>query len=473
VRKELLIILGVTVSVRILLALPALSDNDRVYAVADAVGYERLAVNLLERGVFSQSPGPPYQPELLRTPMYPLFISAVYRVGGAEPRSVVALQIALSALIGLLVYTLSKRAGNRIAFPAALLCGLSPNMGFYAAMLLSEVVFTCILLTGIISLLAGLDTNSLAKISLSGLLIGLSALTRPISLYFPCFVVILVLWIWRKNLRRGLLLVSVFSGVYLATLSPWLARNVRVSDRLIVTTAGELNLFHYHAAMVKAVREGTDVDEARRRLGLEAIKRAENMEIDPLLEAQISSVWAKVAREQLAESPFTYLKLHGLGFASSHLLPLPMNPLIAYFAPSGETPALRRSVMQDVLSFLSAGKLPEAVKLVWRERIEQVPRGTLLVYIAAVVFHLGLLVGVFLFFFCPTSPSARLRHAPILLLSILYFTLVPGPLSGPRFRAPVEPLVAIVAVFGYQKKLKKGQSYKPSSVSRRDRDGDH
>lgn len=214
--------------------------------------------------------------------------------------------------------------------------------------------------------------------------------------------------------------------------------------------------------MVKAVREGIEVDDAREELRLEAIRKAAELGLDPFEEAQISLARSRVALEYLKESPIIYLKLHGLGFISSLLLPLPMNPLISYFA-SGENLSLRRSVMQDGFSLLSAGKPVQAIRLVWQERIEKVPLGALIVYIFAGVFQFGLLAGV-LFFFA-TSPR-RVKYFWILLLPILYFTLIAGPLAGPRFRAPVEPLLVIIATFGFYKKLRKRQTYKPSSVSR-------
>ena len=73
-KRDLLIALVVAALMRILFAIPSFVDKSRVYSVADATGYELLAVNLLEHGTLSLSESPPYEPDALRTPLYPLFI---------------------------------------------------------------------------------------------------------------------------------------------------------------------------------------------------------------------------------------------------------------------------------------------------------------------------------------------------------------------------------------------------------------
>jgi len=204
------------------------------------------------------------------------------------------------------------------------------------------------------------------------------------------------------------------------------------------TRAGELNIFYYHGAMVKAAHEGVDVDDARRELEFEAIQKAKKSGVPLSHEARVSSTRRQIAVRYLRDFPLIYVGLHAAGFLSSYLLPVPLNPLISYFTPVSERPQLRRSVTQDALASLTSGKLIEATKLVWNERIRKIP---------------------------PDSS--------VLLLSIVYFTAIPGPLAGPRFRAPIEPLLIMIASYGFHRKLRKGQVYKPSSVSRLSRDGDH
>lgn len=209
-KKKMLIILGVAASVRILFSIPSFMDKNRVYSIADAAGYELLAVNLLEHKVFSLSENPPYQPDLLRTPLYPLCISGIYSIFGHRPRIIIILQMSISALTALLVYVIGRKIYPRIAFPGAILFGLSLNSAFYSTMLLTEVLFTFLLIAGIFLLVRSLDSDSPLTTLFSGFLFGLSTLTRPIGLYFPLIMSIPILWTFRRKLRKGASLLTIF-----------------------------------------------------------------------------------------------------------------------------------------------------------------------------------------------------------------------------------------------------------------------
>ncbi len=52
-------------------------------------GYHWLAVNLLERGVFSMNTEPPYRAGNVRAPLYPLFVAGWYAIDGPLPELIV------------------------------------------------------------------------------------------------------------------------------------------------------------------------------------------------------------------------------------------------------------------------------------------------------------------------------------------------------------------------------------------------
>ena len=95
--------------------------------VGDTPTYLGPAQQLLEHGRFD-SGSPPGQPEFLRTPGYPTFIAAVYRVFGENDNTAVLLvQVVLSALTVLLAYLLAARMWSKpIGLLAALLVALDP-----------------------------------------------------------------------------------------------------------------------------------------------------------------------------------------------------------------------------------------------------------------------------------------------------------------------------------------------------------
>jgi len=59
------------------------------FAHVNAQGYHWLAVNLLERGVFSMNTEPPYRADNVRAPLYPLFVAGWYAIDGPLPELIV------------------------------------------------------------------------------------------------------------------------------------------------------------------------------------------------------------------------------------------------------------------------------------------------------------------------------------------------------------------------------------------------
>src|SRR5260370_15862238 len=64
----------------------------------DGPGYHQIAVNLLQRHIFSAAQIPPYEPTTFRTPGYPLFLAAIYAFTN---QSIWAVRIAQLALLWL------------------------------------------------------------------------------------------------------------------------------------------------------------------------------------------------------------------------------------------------------------------------------------------------------------------------------------------------------------------------------------
>jgi hypothetical protein len=46
----------------------------------DAREYYQIAINLVQRNAFSRSKEPPFEPDSLRTPVYPLFLAATLKI---------------------------------------------------------------------------------------------------------------------------------------------------------------------------------------------------------------------------------------------------------------------------------------------------------------------------------------------------------------------------------------------------------
>jgi hypothetical protein len=197
---------------------------------ADAADYLRLAQGLRAGSGYVDAAG---HPTAFRPPLYPLMLSLT----GPDARVAVALQSALGAANCLLAVALVSRwLPGPAPWLAGLLLAIDPVHASASSRLLSEILYQTLFL---LSLLALDEGRSPRRALLSGLLSGLSLLSRSAAL--PVLLVMLIVWAWHSGLRpkAGALFLA---GVGLAV-SPWLARNALVMGAPVLTTQGGITLY--------------------------------------------------------------------------------------------------------------------------------------------------------------------------------------------------------------------------------------
>jgi hypothetical protein len=251
--------------------------RDVPISIGDEKEYHALAVNLALRGEFAFVPGVPTS---IRPPLYPALVAAIYRVCGVGNVPAVRLaQAGLSLVTVLLAYRLGVEVyGRRVGLWAAALVGFYPSLLGYNLLLLTEVLFTALLLAACLALARALRIGSLAWLGLGGVLLGLGALTRSVLWPFPVALGALLLAAWdgskktrdtrhetpdtvripedheppgrqghphrTKEIRltsrvwclvsrvffERLLAVAVLLAAFIATIAPWSVRNTRLQE---------------------------------------------------------------------------------------------------------------------------------------------------------------------------------------------------------------------------------------------------
>ncbi|MDR1463616.1 MAG: glycosyltransferase family 39 protein [Azoarcus sp.] len=196
---------------------------------ADARIYYFTALNLKYWGVFSQAfpsrvapePGafaPPALPyALVPFAEFPPTERMLFRFN--------SYQALLSTLTILSAYTLFRLlAGSAVALGAALLTALAPHLVVMTTYLLTETQFTFLLTSGMLALALGMRRTNPGWAILGGFLLGLSALTRSTTEYFPVFMAPFLFWTMgtRSFLRIGLPAI----GAALIMIVAWKIRNL-------------------------------------------------------------------------------------------------------------------------------------------------------------------------------------------------------------------------------------------------------
>jgi len=247
----------------------------------DSIHYYTIAHNVAERHTYSDING---KPDVYWAPGYPLFLSAIYMLFGANDSTVRIIQAILSALIVLFVYYICVKVFNeRIAVIAAAISCIHPGLIGYSGIFLPQLL-SAFLLVFFIFLLVEVKMNMIAM-PILGLIAGYAVLARAeLLLFFPCLLALSVYWPERK--RGGFKLALVFLIIMILVVSIWSVRNFRVFGRVIpvsvhlgdtlwISSWKEEWLEWQHKEPSLSLRKGKDAVEVSRayfKAGIENIK---------------------------------------------------------------------------------------------------------------------------------------------------------------------------------------------------------
>ncbi|MBN1889951.1 MAG: glycosyltransferase family 39 protein [Thermoflexales bacterium] len=451
-------------------------------ANVDAQGYHWLAVNLIERGVYSMNTEPPYRSDNIRAPLYPLFVAGWYSIAGPEPRLVALAQAALDAVTVGLAFCLGKRiAGRRVGWVTALLYALTPAAWRFCNELLTEILFGLLLTASLWMFARYILGGKLLDAAGCGLLSGASILCKPNVQFLPIVLVgILVRGLVLKKTGhggfrklqglahiswwRGALLIAAIIGLMLG---PWVVRNKLVFGQWFYTRTFDDNLAHVSAVATLARAGGESVAPWTPRwesLYDEVIARAAaRYSWTSSDESALSTRERDRRLQQITTVALDIIRAHPLDFIASHTSSwlwsfLPQDHKFWYTLISGQAwealPA-EGDALGRALSAVEAGDGGAAAGILVRERLLALPPLALALWAG---WGLSYLLTALLF----AAGTWRLRPrvlALVLLATIFYVTFLPGPISAIRFRLPVLPAIWLLAVSGARLDASPGQGY--------------
>lgn len=199
-------------------------------------------------------------PTSFRAPLYPAFLALVYFVNGINSSRFFTARLAQAIFLGAplapLTYFTAKKLfpplftsgswglrSERSARIAAWIIACYPMLLIYPLGLGTENPFFLLLLMSFFFLLSSIEKPTSTRFLLSGLFLGLTALTRSVILPFVGLAILWAWWIVRQ--RRGAVLVALAFAV---TIAPWVIRNSLLHHRLtgIETSLGYNLYLGYH-----------------------------------------------------------------------------------------------------------------------------------------------------------------------------------------------------------------------------------
>ncbi|MFM7231833.1 MAG: ArnT family glycosyltransferase [bacterium] len=235
---ETLGLLGVALALR--LAFVFAVHGPDAQPSSDGITYDALAWNIARGMGFSLETEGGFYPTA-KAPLLPWLLSLVYQVTGHVHFAALVMQCVLGALVPVLVRALGRSLfGPGVGRIAAWLSVVHPLLVFFSGYLLTESLFTVMLLGGLLASTEWLKSPSGASAFRMGVMWGLATLARPTALPMPFLV---ALWAWAplglmlrpEERRRQVALVGLALAL---TLAPWAIRNTVVLGEFVLVTTG-------------------------------------------------------------------------------------------------------------------------------------------------------------------------------------------------------------------------------------------
>ena len=205
--------------------------------------------------------GQPFDSGLHLPPGYSLFLAAILAVTDGSTAAAMLVQHLIGLAASLLVYLIGHRLFGPLAgLTAALLTALDVELALYEHAVMTETLFTVLLLGALALVLLRLPGSIWLKVMGFGLLAGTATLVRPTGLLLPCLVLFLPRLgpvrdatsaaasatgyrrLWHASRRVRLTLVA-FVGAALIVV-PMMAWNKRTHGMFTITTSLQRNMLH-------------------------------------------------------------------------------------------------------------------------------------------------------------------------------------------------------------------------------------
>ncbi|HKP92106.1 MAG TPA: glycosyltransferase family 39 protein [Thermoleophilaceae bacterium] len=168
-----------------------------------------------------------------KVPVYPAFVGVLYKVLGEHPDRVLLVQTLIGPVTIFLTWVLARRLfGTRAAFVAAALVAICPFAWQFEVRLLAESIVTPLTLLFMIVLVERPLTRR--RVVLVGVVLGAIILTRPSAVYLV--PVVAVAFVLAGGLRRGALSTAAALAVTVLVVAPWVVRNHSVSGAWVLST---------------------------------------------------------------------------------------------------------------------------------------------------------------------------------------------------------------------------------------------
>jgi len=364
--------------------------------------------------------------DLVRPPGYPLLLTIFQSSQGPYLERVILVQLLLTSILSLLILLMFTKLGYPSAgLVAGWLIAISPNIVLWSLTIMSESLFTLLLVVSFVLLVGYLRTGLRSHLLLAGLAIGMATLTRPIGLIvFILWIILLVTIQWRLQTEKkswAILGIFVIGGCIF--ILPWMLRNAVVHQQFTVSNVGEHTIESFNFAVIVSEAEGISRSDAATELNKRGGLSEQFLWVlqeypEEFIEGQIAGVrrvvmgeemsrWARVTGQETWDGLgiFRYLRLLDVRQAFESL----------------------------------------------RHNFRSVPNILMFFVYLTGIFHTLALMALGITGLRLNWTTDPLRSSLVLISALTTATLIlsTGAAGQARFRVPAEPFIAVLAGFGW------------------------
>ncbi|TCO78765.1 ArnT family glycosyltransferase [Marinisporobacter balticus] len=204
-------------------------QNVSTHLVFDFKAYQEIAMNIFWRCGHTLGG----EPIAFQGMGYPTVLGYVYRFfKSADVMVAKKFNVFCSMLTLIMLYFILIKITKRkfVIYTTYTIAALLPNYIAYNNVVGTEVFFTFLFAS--IILIQVYDFDRRIKYSLLGIVIGISALTKPFFMAYPV-VLAFIDWLKNKEIKKAAILLLVTFMIMACVISPWTYRNYKKIGRLI------------------------------------------------------------------------------------------------------------------------------------------------------------------------------------------------------------------------------------------------
>ena len=369
-----------------------------------------------------------------RMPIYPSFIYFLSNLS-ENPLFVSLVQhlIGLSSII--IAYKIGKLFSDQVALLSSFFSCINFNFIIYGNFILTESIFIPIILLVFYFFLKFIIERKSIYIIFLGLSLGIACLIKTITIYFPILIVFIILVLIKEKLKFKIKNIFVFLIAFYLISGPWLLRNHYYYQHFSFTSHNTTNLIGWYLPHIDQYEKKLSINEARK-------KRSEKW-----------VNYKKKLSSDIIKNPFK-LDIEAKKYAFKEILDYNLSSIIKAFFWGGMK-NIFSPIFIDIGTFFqiphssfyetSGISFPKQAYNFIYNNTNKVYSLTLLVTIMILV-----LFRVLQLYALITIFKKNKILAVSMILFILYFLILSGPIGYAKYRIPFEGVFVLLTAIGFQ-----------------------